>query len=96
MRALLAAARLDDEAGLIIRSVVVEEMLGTASDTANRTWSRLFRDIDDAFNGHTETLLPAVPAMFKLRDQALVLLANPLPSAGGRHAGPTFEWVTDH
>jgi len=34
-----------------------------------------------------------VPAMFRLRDQALVLLANPLPGGGGRHAGPTFEWV---
>jgi hypothetical protein len=30
--------------------------------------------------------------MFRLRDEALVLLANPLPSDGGRHAGPTFEW----
>lgn len=32
--------------------------------------------------------------MFKLRDQALVLLANPLPCGGGRH-GPTFEWLAD-
>jgi hypothetical protein len=30
--------------------------------------------------------------MFKLRDQALVLLANPLASHPGRNAGPTFEW----
>jgi hypothetical protein len=30
--------------------------------------------------------------MFRPRDQALVLLANPLPSGGGRHARPTFEW----
>jgi hypothetical protein len=34
----------------------------------------------------------AVHSMFKLRDQALVLLANPLPDHPGRHAGPTFEW----
>jgi len=33
--------------------------------------------------------------MFKLRDQALILLDNPLPRGGGRHAGPTFEWVAD-
>jgi hypothetical protein len=30
--------------------------------------------------------------MFKLRDQAIVLLANPLPGQLGRNAGPTFEW----
>ena len=67
--------------------------LRAASDAANRTWSGLLRQLDDAFNGRPEALLTAVPAMFRLRDQALVLLANPLPGGGGRHAGPTFEWV---
>ena len=42
--------------------------------------------------GRPDALVPAVHSMFKLRDQALVLLANPLPDELGRHAGPTFEW----
>jgi len=67
--------------------------LRAASDAANRTWSALLRDLEAAFNGRPETLLTAVPAMFRLRDQALVLLANPLPHSGGRHAGPAFEWA---
>lgn len=66
--------------------------LRAASDAFNRTWSELLRQIDAGFNGRPEALLAAVHAMFRVRDQALVLLANPLPSGGGRHAGPTFEW----
>jgi Ferritin-like len=74
--------------------------LRAASDAVNRTWSRLLRDIEQGFNGRPEALLAAVPAMFRLRDQALVLLANPLPHGAPaypttRHAGPTFEWVAD-
>lgn len=74
--------------------------LRSASDAVNRTWSGLLRDIEAGFNGRPEALLAAVPAMFRLRDQALVLLANPLPGGGPkypttRHAGPTFEWVAD-
>jgi hypothetical protein len=74
--------------------------LRAASDAVNRTWSGLLRDIEAGFNGRPEALLTAVPAMFRLRDQALVLLANPLPAdtpAGreGRHAGPTFEWLAE-
>ena len=74
--------------------------LRAASDAVNRTWSRLLRDIEAAFNGRPEALLTAVPGMFRLRDQALVLLANPLPGGAPqyptpRHAGPTFEWVAD-
>jgi Ferritin-like len=74
--------------------------LRAAAAAANRTWSRLLREIESAFNGRPGALLAAVPAMFRLRDQALVLLANPLPvgslpGGGGRHAGPTFEWAAD-
>jgi hypothetical protein len=68
--------------------------LRAASDLANRTWSDLLRQLEAGFNGRPELLLTAVPTMFRLRDQSLVLLANPLPGDGRRHAGPTFEW--DH
>jgi hypothetical protein len=66
--------------------------LRAASDAVNRTWSDLLRQLEASFNGEPEMLLPAVHTMFRLRDQSLVLLANPLPSHGGRHAGPAFEW----
>jgi ferritin-like protein len=66
--------------------------LRAASDAANRTWSLLLDQLDASFAGRPEELVPAVHSMFKLRDQALVLLANPLPERPGRHAGPTFEW----
>ena len=67
--------------------------LRSAGETANRMWSRLLLQIDEAFDGQPEMLLPAVHTMFKLRDAMLVLLANPLPGHDGLHAGPTFEWL---
>jgi hypothetical protein len=67
--------------------------LRSATETANRMWSRLLLQIDEAFDGQPEMLLPAVHTMFKLRDAMLVLLANPLPGHDGHHAGPTFEWL---
>lgn len=69
-----------------------DSALKSASDAVNRTWSELLIQIEASFNGKPDALLPAVHNMFKLRDQALVLLANPLPGQPGRHAGPTFEW----
>lgn len=68
--------------------------LRAAADAASRTWSELLVQVDTAFDGGPESLLPAVHSMFKLRDQAVVLLANPLPGQDGRHAGPTFDWVS--
>ena len=59
----------------------------------NRTWSKLLLQIEDAFTGNPPALVPAVHSMFRLRDEALVLLNNPLADHPGRHAGPTFEWI---
>ena len=80
---MLANPRRDDYADPELRE---------AADAANRTWSELLVQIDTAFNGEPASLVPAVHSMFRLRDQALILLNNPLPSHPGRHAGPTFEW----
>jgi hypothetical protein len=66
-----------------------------ASDAANRTWSTLLNEIDAALDGAPERLLGAVPRMLQLRDDAQVLLANPLSDGDARHAGPTFEWMPD-
>ncbi len=62
-------------------------------ERANREWSLLLIQIDEAFNGTPAALIPAVHTMFRLRDAMLVLLANPMPGHEGYHAGPTFEWV---
>jgi hypothetical protein len=69
--------------------------LRAASDAANRTWSTLLLEIDAALDGAPERLLGAVPRMLELRDQARVLLANPLAGGQAGHAGPTFEWLSD-
>jgi hypothetical protein len=59
-----------------------------------RGWSKLLLQIDEAFNGNPPSaFVPAVHSTFRLRDQALVLLASPLPDHPGRHAGPTFDWT---
>jgi hypothetical protein len=67
--------------------------LRAASDAANRTWSRLLIDVDAALDGAPDRLLGAVPRMLELRDQAQMLLANPLPHDPEHHAGPTFAWT---
>ena len=65
--------------------------LRAAGDEANRAWSKLLIQIDEAFDGTPAALIPAVQTMFTLRDTMLVLLANPMPGHDGFNAGPTFE-----
>ena len=67
--------------------------LRAAGERANREWSELLIQIDEAFDGSPAALIPAVHTMFRLRDAMLVLLANPMPGHDGFHAGPTFEWA---
>jgi hypothetical protein len=67
--------------------------LRAAAERANRQWSLLLTQIDEAFDGSPFTLIPAVHTMFRLRDAMLVLLGNPMPGHEGYHAGPTFSWT---
>ena len=69
--------------------------LYAAAERANRQWSLLLTQIDQAFDGSPAALIPAVHTMFRLRDAMLVLLGNPMPGHGGYNAGPTFDWVDD-
>ena len=69
--------------------------LRAAAERANRQWSLLLTQIDQAFDGSPAALIPAVHTMFRLRDAMLVLLGNPMPGKGAYNAGPTFEWVDD-
>lgn len=66
-----------------------------ASEAFNRIYSRLLRQIESAFSGKPELLLPAVGTMFELKYKALELIRTPLPGHPGRNAGPTFEYVED-
>jgi ferritin-like protein len=81
---MLPNPRLDEFADPDLRAIV---------EQANRQWSLLLIQIDEAFDGSPAALIPAVHTMFRLRDAMLVLHANPMPGHIGYHAGPTFEWI---
>jgi Ferritin-like len=81
---MLPNPRLDEFTDPDLRAIV---------EQANRQWSLLLIQIDEAFGGSPAALIPAVHTMFRLRDAMLVLLANPMPGHSGYHAGPTFEWI---
>lgn len=70
-----------------------EGELRQAAQAFNRTWSHLLRQIERAFSGAPDELLPAVGTMFELKYKSLELIRNPLPHHHGRNAGPTFEYV---
>lgn len=70
-----------------------EGELRQAAEAFNLTWSRLLHQIESAFNGAPDELLPAVGTMFELKYKSLGLIKNPLPNHPGRNAGPTFEYV---
>jgi hypothetical protein len=81
---MLPNPRLDEFTDPDLRAIV---------EQANRQWSLLLIQIDEAFDGSPAALIPAVHTMFRLRDAMLMLLANPMPGHSGYHAGPTFEWI---
>lgn len=56
----------------------------------DEAWTVLLEQVDEGCNGNPAALLPGVHSMFRLRDLALALLANPLPGHPGSNAGPTF------
>lgn len=60
------------------------------SDECNRTYGRLLRQVERAYNGEPARLLHAVGAMYELKYQAVALMQIPI-GRGGETAGPTFE-----
>jgi Ferritin-like len=64
----------------------------TAQDELNRTYCALLRQLDRAFNGSPEVLMPAIGAMYDLKNQARALMQMPTGD-GLTTAGPTFEYV---
>jgi hypothetical protein len=67
--------------------------LRQASLAVDAAYSHLIRQLQSAFDGRKDLLLPAVGTMFELKYKALELLKNPLPGQPGVNAGPAFEYV---
>ena len=63
-----------------------------AQEQFNRTYCALLQQLDRAFNGSPEVLMPAIGAMYDPKDLAQALMQMPTED-GLTTAGPTFEYV---
>ncbi|HEY4455190.1 MAG TPA: ferritin-like protein [Pseudonocardiaceae bacterium] len=63
-----------------------------AQEEFNRTYCRLLRMLEQAFNGEPAKLKASVGMMYTLRAQAIALMQMPTED-GTSTAGPTFEYV---
>lgn len=66
------------------------ELYAAAKDF-NTVYFSFLKQLEKAFTGHPEILIPAIGGMFRLKEQASALMRNPLPSAEEFNAAPTFE-----
>ena len=62
-----------------------------AAEGFQQEYSQFLAQIEFAFNGHPDTLIPAVGGMFKLRDLADRLVRNPMPGMEGVNAAPVYK-----
>jgi len=75
---------------LKLASLPADSPLRETARSFNQQYSGFLRRLQDAFNGRPAELLPAVADMFRIKEAALRLIHNPLPSGEG-NASPTFE-----
>ncbi len=54
-------------------------------------YSYFLQQIEDAFTGQPELLIPAVGGMFRLKELASQLMRNPIPGKDGVHAAPIYR-----
>jgi Ferritin-like len=54
-------------------------------------YSTFLAQIEHAFDGHPETLIPAVGGMFRLKNLASLLIRNEIPGMDGVHAAPIYR-----
>lgn len=54
-------------------------------------YSNFLAEIEYAFDGHREKLIPAVGGMFRLKEQASNLIRNPITNMDGVNAAPIFR-----
>jgi hypothetical protein len=78
------------QANLKVATLPPGSELRQAANAFNEQYRGLLRRFEGAFNGKPAELIPAVGDMFRVRDAALRLIHNPLPSGEG-NASPTFE-----
>lgn len=65
--------------------------LHTAALKFQSAYSNFLAEIEYAFDGHPENLIPAVGGMFRLKEQANSLIRNPIPGMQGVNAAPIFR-----
>ncbi|MDZ8183883.1 MAG: ferritin-like protein [Nostoc sp. ChiSLP02] len=63
----------------------------TAAIEFHSAYSDFLKQIQHAFDGHPEHLIPAVGGMFRLKEQANSLMRNPIPGSPGVNAAPLFR-----
>ncbi len=56
-------------------------------------YRKFLADIEHAFDGHPEELIPAIGGMFRLKYQAERLIKNPIPETDGVNAAPIFRVI---
>lgn len=70
----------------------VSDELKQLSHEFNAMYRQLLDNLQAAFTGEQDQLIPAVRDMYKLKYKAVELMRNPIPGARV-NAGPTFEYV---
>jgi Ferritin-like len=61
-----------------------------AAQEFESAYRNFLHELEDAFNGNPEKLIPAVGGMFRLKEQANNLIRNPINGMDGVHAAPIF------
>ena len=61
-----------------------------AAEQFESAYRNFLQDLEHAFDGHPEALIPAVGGMFRLKEQANSLIRNPIRGMDGDHAAPIF------
>lgn len=65
--------------------------LYVAAQKFQAAYSSFLGEIENAFDGNREDLIPAVGGMFRLREQANLLIRNPIPGMEGVNAAPIYR-----
>ena len=66
------------------------ELYAAAKDF-NTAYFGFLKQLEAAFTGHPEVLIPAVGGMFRIKEKATALMRNPIPGMEEFNAAPTFE-----
>lgn len=71
-----------------------EGELRQAAVAFQKEYSKFLAEIEASFTGEREKLIPAVGAMFRLKELAAQLIRNPIPgNAEGLHGAPVFRVI---